>query len=493
MFFISIPTLLREELAFSMSGSIRVLCLTTDGELSTQLTTCFSQGEWNFDIEIIPALAALSNNSPTDFDCVLLDLDGTADPNDSLIERFRDISPTAFVLALTNDETDIETVQTLGAQDYFPKQSSPEAYTILRQRLEKLFGAEDNHRKEVQEVKERFMAYVENASDLITVLDEQMQVKYQSPAAKRIIGYEQEALFGEDVIQYVHPDDRERCVQQFSSMVTEPGKTTEEVQYRFKHADGSWVWLESVGSNKTTSAVDGYVINSRDISERKKRQREIKESQRELAMLKQVFSRVFRHNIRNELTVLQGQINLITERTDDESINQCTTTALESADKLLDYVQKARQIERVIEKEPVTVSRSVPELIETAVTPFHNPDAAVMIQTDIDSVSVRVIEEFEIAIENAIENAIEHNTPPVTVEITTELTDETVTVCVTDDGEGIPRKEISVLLEEEETQLNHGSGVGLWLIKWYTKKSDGTLDITQTDNGTQVRMELPRA
>jgi PAS domain S-box-containing protein len=113
-----------------------------------------------------------------------------------------------------------------------------------------------------------------HSTDLLTLLDETGVVLYESPSIEWLYGYEQDALVGEQVAEYFHPEDRERVVAAFTAIVSRDDHHVETVEYRHEQADGSYKWIESVGSSNPTP--DGnYVINSRDISERKQREREL--------------------------------------------------------------------------------------------------------------------------------------------------------------------------------------------------------------------------
>ena len=130
---------------------------------------------------------------------------------------------------------------------------------------------------ERKEREERFRAFVEESNDILTILDEDGVYQYQSPSVERILGYEPEELVGENAFEYVHPDDRAEVLAQFRGSVGESDEGL-TVEYRFRHADGSWRWVESRGvSPSDASAVDGLVVNSRDVTERKERERQIAE------------------------------------------------------------------------------------------------------------------------------------------------------------------------------------------------------------------------
>jgi PAS domain S-box-containing protein len=123
--------------------------------------------------------------------------------------------------------------------------------------------------------KERFQAFIEHSTDIISVLDPDGTYHYQSPSSERIIGYESEELLGKTAFEYIHPDDRDDVMETFSEAVADP-EMTPTAEYRFKHEDGSWRWFESIGNNQLANpAIEGFVVNSRDITKRKRRIQEI--------------------------------------------------------------------------------------------------------------------------------------------------------------------------------------------------------------------------
>jgi PAS domain S-box-containing protein len=121
----------------------------------------------------------------------------------------------------------------------------------------------------------RFQAFVEESRDIISVVDVDGVFQYQSPAVEHILGYQPDEMVGDAVWEYIHPDDHERLKKTFDEWVTATG-TSGPVEYRVRHADGSWRWMEANGSNRLDNpAVEGYVVNSRDITDRKEREREL--------------------------------------------------------------------------------------------------------------------------------------------------------------------------------------------------------------------------
>ena len=120
-----------------------------------------------------------------------------------------------------------------------------------------------------------------HSTDLLTLLDLSGVVLYESPSIERLYGYDQEELVGEQVAEYFHPEDRDRVVEAFAAIVSDEGNHVETVEYRHEMADGSYRWIESVGSSNPTPEGD-YVINSRDISERKQRERQLQQTRKQV-------------------------------------------------------------------------------------------------------------------------------------------------------------------------------------------------------------------
>jgi diguanylate cyclase (GGDEF)-like protein/PAS domain S-box-containing protein len=122
--------------------------------------------------------------------------------------------------------------------------------------------------KGVKESEERFRSLVQYSSDIITVLEADGTVRYVSPAVERVIGYKPEEQVGTNAFGLVHPDDKERALAKFATVLKEPGLHP-PLEFRVPHKDGSWRYLEHVANNLLDDpAVRGVVVNSWDVTER---------------------------------------------------------------------------------------------------------------------------------------------------------------------------------------------------------------------------------
>lgn len=100
----------------------------------------------------------------------------------------------------------------------------------------------------LRESEERYRSLAQYASDIITVLDSEGVIRYESPSIQRLLGYDPEELVGENAFDLLHPEDRGRVMEVFSEALGESG-ASRRVEFRFRHKDGSWRRFESIGNN----------------------------------------------------------------------------------------------------------------------------------------------------------------------------------------------------------------------------------------------------
>jgi diguanylate cyclase (GGDEF)-like protein/PAS domain S-box-containing protein len=101
-------------------------------------------------------------------------------------------------------------------------------------------------------------------------LDADGTIRYDSPAIERVLGYEQEERVGKPTCEYVHPEDVERVRGHFARTLQQPG-VRPPLEFRIRHKDGSWRDVEVTRTNLLEDpAVRGVVVNSRDVTERKR-------------------------------------------------------------------------------------------------------------------------------------------------------------------------------------------------------------------------------
>jgi PAS domain S-box-containing protein len=116
-------------------------------------------------------------------------------------------------------------------------------------------------------------------SDIITVLEADGTVRFESPSVERVLGYRPEESARKNAFDNIHPEDLERVTEAFAEVLAEGG-STRRMELRVRHADGSWRHFESIGSNLLDNpSVGGIVVTSRDITERKEAEEALKASE----------------------------------------------------------------------------------------------------------------------------------------------------------------------------------------------------------------------
>ncbi|MDB5193081.1 MAG: hypothetical protein JWQ96_2644 [Segetibacter sp.] len=114
---------------------------------------------------------------------------------------------------------------------------------------------------------QRFRTLVQNGADIVGIINEKGIYTYVSPSTKTILGHDAEELIGKNAINYVHPDDQEVARKGLKEVLQK--EETRINKFRFLDSSNQWRWIETIASNQLHNpAIQGIVINSRDITER---------------------------------------------------------------------------------------------------------------------------------------------------------------------------------------------------------------------------------
>ncbi|HXF94696.1 MAG TPA: PAS domain S-box protein [Gemmatimonadales bacterium] len=131
----------------------------------------------------------------------------------------------------------------------------------------------------------RFRALVENSSDVILLVDRDGTLRYASPSERPVLGYGPADNVGRHVFDLIHPDDAPAVLARFAEALEQPGARV-TAEFRARHQDGSWRWVEAVAVNRLTDPdVGGVVVNYRDITERRRSEEELRRSEERLRLV----------------------------------------------------------------------------------------------------------------------------------------------------------------------------------------------------------------
>lgn len=133
--------------------------------------------------------------------------------------------------------------------------------------------------EELDKREKRFRALVEEGTDVISIHGTDGTILYMSPSSRRVLGYSPEELVGRPAFEFVHPEDLARVVKRYEDRIALRAESA-PFEFRFRHKDGSWRVLESKGRNLLEDpAVQGLVVTSRDVTERKQAEEALRESE----------------------------------------------------------------------------------------------------------------------------------------------------------------------------------------------------------------------
>ncbi|MBO4246774.1 PAS domain S-box protein [Halomicrobium sp. IBSBa] len=341
-------------------------------------------------------------------------------------------------------------------------------------------------RKERERALEQYQTLVESAGDPMYVLDAEGRIELLNEPMASFFGREKDAVVGERINELLPEAGGERGDRALKSILGDESRTFESFESWLADANGIQRLYEvTVGVIEDDGEFVGSVGTLRDITERERRREE-------LDLLRQVFARVLRHNLRSELSIIMGNTEVVMEELEGPN-RELAGTVLERGRRLEETARKARAIESVLDSEAGRTTQRVEQVVDRAVTAVEDEHPEAVIETDgSSSLSVRAHPNLVVAVENLVDNAVEHGEALGTCDARVEVESDRdgVSLSVVDGGPGLPECERKALNQESETPLEHGSGLGLWLVNWIVERSGGALGFDHTDGRTTVTIEL---
>ena len=238
------------------------ISLITNSDMTVRYVSPSVERTLGHKPEDVVGKSALDFLSPEDVQYITANFDNFAkNPGQpvALEVRFRHKNGSWHVIdSITNNLVDDPTVRgfIVNARDITERKWADE---MLRQR------------------EEYFRALIENSLDGIAIVNEDLTISYESPSAEKIIGLKPEELVGKSILDFIHPDDREKVIKTFKRLAKHPAQAV-PAAIHFLHKDGSEHIMEGTANNLLDNpAVKGIVINYRDVTERQRAQEALKQ------------------------------------------------------------------------------------------------------------------------------------------------------------------------------------------------------------------------
>ncbi len=425
--------------------------------------------------------------------------------------------PVIFITALSDTQSKIKGFEE-GSVDYLTKPLQPEEVltrvrTHLRLRgLQKtlqhknkkltraLHKAQES--KPNQEIMTAYDAFfrslIESSSDIITVLNEDGSIRYESFASKQALGHKVDDQIKIDLMDFIHPDD----LADLETILIHTDPISSEtitlpVEIRIKHWDGSWRTFEAVINNLLNdSIINGVVINWRDITARKMLERREQQIQRIESV--RTLAGGIAHHFNNLLTVIIGNCELLHYQVDEKNgieefaqIKNATQIVITLISQLVAF---SRQ--QLIRPQVLNINEVIGQLnpVLSQLT-GKNINLHIVLDKDLELIEVdkkQIKEVIMTLINNACDAMPEGG--ELTIE-TTNVERRYILLTISDTGHGMAAEIQDRIFEPFFTTKPVGEGIGLSLssTQGFIEQSGGHISVSsEVEQGTTFEIYLPQ-
>jgi len=337
-----------------------------------------------------------------------------------------------------------------------------------------------------ERVLRRYERLVEAVGDGMYALDSGGHFMTVNNGLLEMTGYTREGLLGEHISVLLDEEDVERRRETIDRLRGAADDETEALEITIGRKDGASVPCENrIALLSGEDEHGGTVGVIRDITERKKRERELERQNERL----EAFAGIVSHDLRNPLSVAQGYLDIVAERAGEIEALRNVRDALDRMEDIIgDVLALARHGQTVTETEQLTL-RGV---VEDAWSNVSTADAALEIEASgpIAADRSRLLR----SLENLFRNSIEHGAEDVTVRVglldrtSRDANDEDASArstgfYVEDDGPGMPAEIREHAFESSFSTSDEGLGIGLWVVREVASAHGWTVEATESVSG----------
>lgn len=456
-------------------------------------------------------------------DYVIGTLHGTAVMNE--LRKKHPKQPFIFVSWQIHESSVIEALRN-GATDYVFKEQLSRLLLSIHRALreaeeERLL---DQALQELRRSEEYFRSLIENAGDIILVLDDAGVIRYASPSVTKLLGYETDGFIGQNLLNFIHSEDAENA---HYALTQDLEKKELSLEFRFRRKDGSWRGLEAVG--KRMGQENGRfntIINARDITDRILEQEALRESiirhlktqtelqktqqkiiqQERMAAIGQMASGIA-HDFSNALMPVLGFSEILMNRPeamkDLEKVRKYIEMINTSARDAMHIVAGLREFYRQKEKAENLLPMNVNKAIEQAVLltqpkwkeEWRAKGVDIQVTMKLEPVPEIVGNEasFREALINLIFNAVDAMPQGGLIQFKTHLDAAQVVIEVSDNGMGMDEETRQRCFEPFfSTKGKGGTGLGLSMVYGVIRRHEGTIEAkSQPGKGCTFQIRLP--
>jgi PAS domain S-box-containing protein len=347
---------------------------------------------------------------------------------------------------------------------------------------------------DVEAAADRLELIFENVNDGIFLVDvDEGRIAEANERACELLRYDRSELVGMSPAD-IHPHEQDAYQRFVSRARTDGGAVTDQLSCRRR--DGTDM-PAAISASDTTLTVDGnevILVSVRDNTRRIRYRQQL-----------ELFGRILRHNLRNELNVVMGKLELIRTNADGSDTSERATEAIQTCQELADLSDDIRRLQDTLKRERTRAERTTDLVTVTkdAVREVRERHPAADVSVYLPELArVRAGGDIGWAVYELLENAVVHaEREDPSVEVRIRHTSRSprdggtwVVLTIADNGPGIPELERAVVEDAStRTALDHGSGVGLWVAWELVQLYEGELDLGRRSDGagTVVHVRLP--
>ena len=349
----------------------------------------------------------------------------------------------------------------------------------------------------LESTREELRQIIDLVPDLVFVKNREGEYLLANEATATAYGMTPEEVEGKSEADIIPSVEDSEAFRQDDLDVIESGKPRRVGEETLTTADGETRILQTtkIPYQVAETGEDAVLGYARDVTELKEYERTLEEQRDNLKLLNQVV----RHDIRNQLMVVESYTELLEESLADDQSRTYAQTVIAAAKQAADITETARDVTEVLlqadsDRTPVSLRTELSEQIER--TRSDRDRATVSVDGSIPDVTVLADDLLEAVFRNLLTNAVVHNDKEVAeVTVSARVFDGSVRVSVADNGPGIPDDHKEQIFQEGQKGLESGgTGVGLYLVKTLVDKYGGDVWIEDNEpTGSVFTVELSLA
>jgi PAS domain S-box-containing protein len=329
---------------------------------------------------------------------------------------------------------------------------------------------------------DRYRTLIESIPHPVYTTDDRGTLTYANEAFQHQFGYDADEE--KHISAFMSTDSTETLRERLAELI-EVEESAATLSLEGVRADGrKRQFAASVNAVSRGDGLVGTVGVLRDVTDRRRREE-----------ITRVMNRALRHNLRTSTNNIMGYAE-VTEQQVSGDLAEYMQIIQEESSWLMKLGNTLREIRRSTQQSIAeTPVIDIEALVEPVVFEYRQNYPGATIKRAYNTTGrIEGGATLRRAVANVVENAIVHNdaaNPAVDIRVTDGPQEDQIDVRIEDDGPGIPQHEIDTIVGETEiTQLQHSTGIGLWIVQWLVEVFDGEMLFDVGESGSVVALRL---